>query len=425
MPRPVGQAAPLLRTGNATWSSELDWAKRATGSRTWRGSATRPAASCRSASATGPTSSRARCSARQPCGIVYLHEQDRLAARGGRGPANGFPPLRSPEIVSKLGNRTRADMQSYGRTATGTAAAADEWSSLPGRGQRGVVSTRAGRPVGGGAVRGEGVPADGAPVYEEKPALPSWRARPGRRPVLPRPGRRRRGTTPRGSGTWLYRTEGLGVHALYRATPFRSGQCGSPSSTSWASRPPHAGLGTFFVTNLQRRHVATSGRPTAAGRPRIFATSATPRPGVGSIEEPSGALKLQDVDARPGALLRLNSCRTQERQQVLTSCGTQPRRVRRSVGLRRCKACRRPSRSTPRTSAGPAMGRPGTRPRDLQARPGDHVPPAGRAPCGGRLPGEWQAVSASIGDDQSIRSAWGTTYRTLYVCYEVPTVTGR
>lgn len=239
---------------------------------------------------------------RPQCGVVYLYEKDHLRRVAAMGLANFFAPLNRPDIKALLGRKVLADFQFV-------------WSDLDGDGnvQPGEVTFSPKRITGTSMFdRTLGVQAgdfryevkkflpNGVPVYEEKhcPQMPDelgMRLSDGNYFFMAR-GAGDFVLTPEGKQVWRYPTEGRGVHALYRATPYQPSQVVAEFEVI-GCETAHAGdLGEFLVTNTNvgTWHVWTSDGLLAA---RIFRDIRDPARGAWSMREHQPGLRLENVTA--------------------------------------------------------------------------------------------------------------------------------
>ncbi len=192
---------------------------------------------------------------RQAVAVVYLEENGKVKRVAAVGCAGNFPPLRTPDVLGKLGKTPVGDCAFTWTDRNGDGLAqADEVEffndnkrpDAPGRFEESLSIDA------GGAYRYEvtGFTPAGAPIYKRvgKPAGTSllklangnWFA------IGDEPDRV---IDPAGKTVWTYPSEGWGVHALYRAKPFTPAQVVAEFDVV-GHETAHAGdLGEFLVTN--------------------------------------------------------------------------------------------------------------------------------------------------------------------------------
>lgn len=190
---------------------------------------------------------------RQAAGVVYLYENDRLRRVAALGLANGFGALRSPQIQAALKGQVIANLQFLWTDRNGDGNPQPEEVQFTPTHIRNLCAFDRTLGVQAGKWRyevQEFLP-DGAPVYVEKPCpqLPDdagWRLDNGNYFFF-------RGDdcilSPAGETIASYPTEGYGVHALFKAAPWRVDQVVAEFDVVGHETTQAGDLGEFLVTN--------------------------------------------------------------------------------------------------------------------------------------------------------------------------------
>jgi len=193
--------------------------------------------------------------AEQQCGVVHLYEKDRTRMVAAVGRADAFHPLGYADVMRDLGNVALPAWRFIwcDRNGDGKVQAAEVKLS-PSEGMYGLANFNRDLGIQGGRVRyvvKEFLP-NGAPVYEEEkyPLQGRCLVRMDNGNFFHMAGGRlleNVGYTPEGEKAWLYKTEGSGVHGLFKAEPYFDGQVVSQFGIV-GHETAHAGdLGEFVV----------------------------------------------------------------------------------------------------------------------------------------------------------------------------------
>lgn len=192
---------------------------------------------------------------RQAVGVVYREDNGKITRVAAVGSAGSFPPLRTPDVLGKLGKTPLGDCAFTWSDRNGDGGAqADEVTffndnarpDAPGRFEE-TLSIDA-----GGAYRYEvtGFTPDGVPLYArvKKPAG-GMLVKLANGTFFTAQNEPNRAVDPAGTAVWTYPSEGWGVHALYRAKPYTPAQVTAEFDVI-GHETAHAGdLGEFLVTN--------------------------------------------------------------------------------------------------------------------------------------------------------------------------------
>jgi len=192
---------------------------------------------------------------RQAVGVVYAYQQGKLKRLAAVGLAGNFPPLRTSDVLDKLGKTPLGNCSFIwsDRNDDGMPQA-DEVEfftdgarpGAPGRFEE-TLSIDA-----GDAYRYEvtGFAPNGAPLYTrvKKPAA-GMLVKLANGNFFVAANEPNRAVNPAGATVWSYPSEGWGVHALYRAKPYTPAQVTAEFDVI-GHETAHAGdLGEFLVTN--------------------------------------------------------------------------------------------------------------------------------------------------------------------------------
>jgi len=242
---------------------------------------------------------------RQQCGIVYLYENDRLRRVAAAGLANGFPPLRRPDIEALLGAQSLGGSQFVWADADGDGdVQPQEVTFSPARIRNVAYFDRTlGLQAGRFRFEVEKFLSTGAPVYRFRevpnaPDDPGIRLPDGTLVFLqnrhPSGSAAEAAYTPEGEPLWYWPTEGYGVHALYSAKPFHAGQVVAEFDVVGAETATEGDLGSFFVTstNTGTWHIWTADGLLAG---RLFRDIREPGRQAWSMPECRRGMELQDV----------------------------------------------------------------------------------------------------------------------------------
>jgi hypothetical protein len=237
----------------------------------------------------------------QSVGIVYLHEKDRLRRVAAVGSAGRFGPLRSSEILQKLGRKAIGYFEFAWSDKNGDGVPQpEEVQFFENRHSRGLGRFDHTLSIDAGSHRFEvtGFLPNGAPVYErrKKPfddgAIKTFS---GQFFVVGND-HQMAGLGQDGKAVWTHPTEGWGVHALYYARPWWPGQTVAQFGVI-GHETAHAGdLGEFFVTHSNSGiwHVWTADGFLAG---RIFRDMRGPGGRPWSMREHDRGLDLTDLTA--------------------------------------------------------------------------------------------------------------------------------
>lgn len=194
--------------------------------------------------------------AEQAVGVVYLYEKDHLRRVAAAGAAGKFPPLRTPEILEKLGKKAIGYFQFA-------------WSDLNGDERAQVDEVQffdTNKPRGGGVGRFDddlGLDAgdyrydverylpNGVPIYartKKRFSGSSVRIADGRNFLIWNHAYMG-GVTEDGKPAWTHPTEQWGVHGLTGAKPWFAGQTVAQFGVIGHETSPGGDLGEFFVTH--------------------------------------------------------------------------------------------------------------------------------------------------------------------------------
>ena len=241
---------------------------------------------------------------RQQCGVVYLDEGDAVKRVAAVGLANGFPPLRKPEIEATLGENSLNQLQFMWTDRNGDGdAQVGEVVFSPRRIESVSWFNRDLSLLGGGSLyEVERFLPGGAPVYRESKSPGDGagvRLSNGtflfmypfdkRSPLHARDAA--------GETIWSWETEGFGTHAYARAKPYHDAQMVALFDIIGVGRTRSAGgLGEFVVTNSNAGtfHVMTADGILCG---RVFRELRDPKRTGWSMREHERGMDLTDVTA--------------------------------------------------------------------------------------------------------------------------------
>jgi hypothetical protein len=192
---------------------------------------------------------------RQSVGVVYLEENGGVKRVAAVGRAGNFAPLRTPDVLGKLGKTPVGDCTFLWSDRSGDGNPQADEVEFFNDGKRAESPARFEETLSidaGGAYRYEvtGFTPAGAPIYKRvtKPAgSPALKLKNGNWFLLG--AEPNRVVDPAGKTVWTYPSEGWGVHALYRAKPYTAAQVVAEFDVV-GHETAHAGdLGEFLVTN--------------------------------------------------------------------------------------------------------------------------------------------------------------------------------
>lgn len=238
----------------------------------------------------------------QPVGIVHLQEKDRLKCVAAMGAAGQFTPLRTAEILEKLGRKPLGEVEFLwsDRSGDGTPQA-DEVEFFDMLDKRAAAVGRFDGTLGVDAsnfrYQVKEILANGVPIYERiKKAFDSRVVRmdDGRFFVVGDDGRMA-AVDAEGKASWTHPIEGWGVHALLRAKkPWFPGQVVAQFDVVGHETATEGDLGEFFVTNGNCGvwHIWTADGLLAG---RIFRDQLGPGKKPWSMREHDSGLDLTDV----------------------------------------------------------------------------------------------------------------------------------
>lgn len=193
----------------------------------------------------------------QNCAMVYLYETDHLKPAAAVGLANYFAPLQQPAMRAAFGNVVMNDYQFMWSDRNGDGQVQKDEVTLTPKVIQGLALFDESLGIGGSGYRfevKEFLP-NGAPVYEFKPAPAhgnmTYRLSDGSyyRFGTQDNGHLAAGIAPDGKVKWTYRTEGMGVHAYYSATPWQPEQVVAEFNLIGHATATAGDLGEFFVTS--------------------------------------------------------------------------------------------------------------------------------------------------------------------------------
>lgn len=358
----------------------------------------------------------------QPVGVVYLYEKDHLRRVAAVGQAGRFPPLRTSEVLKKLGRKALGD-QSFAwsdRNGDGVPQA-DEVAFFELKDRRETIScfeeTLA---VDGGPCRYEvkEILPNGVPVYERK-SKPfgenAVRTSDGGYFVIGNSSQMK-GLGADGKGLWTHPNEGWGVHALYKARPWFPGQVVAQFGVVGHETAPAGDLGEFFVThgNSGVWHLWSADGLLAG---RLFRDMRGPGAKPWSMPEHERGLDLTDVTVGQE---HFNGyfCRTREDDKYYAVAGHNHVSVVEVLGIDKFKRMGAAIEVTQE-----ALDKAMEWDRKKQARQLYEAAKVidcrqARGVTIDGNPGEWETEAARLGDDDTTFSAaYDDTY--LYVCYRV------
>ena len=240
----------------------------------------------------------------QPAGIVYLREKDRLKCVAAMGHAGGFPMLKTPEILDKLGRKALGDAGFVWSDRSGDGAPQpDEVEFFDAPDGSAVAIGRFDETLGVDSsnfrYEVKEILANGTPAYERKKKAFNSRV------VRMDDGRffvvfdnqRMAAVDADGKAAWTHPVEGWGVHAIAGAkTPWYPGQAVAQFDVIGHETATAGDLGEFFVTNTNcgTWHIWTADGLLAG---RIFQDLLGPNKKPWSMKEHDRGLDLTDVTA--------------------------------------------------------------------------------------------------------------------------------
>jgi hypothetical protein len=239
----------------------------------------------------------------QPCGIVYRYDEDHLVLAAAMGTATGFEPLKSPEMVAKLGGPQLDRMKFIWSDRNGNGAVDAEEVQLSPKPKEFRGLTKFGRDLGAqaGQIRYQVKEylANGVPIYEELefPAVFDsfglHRMTSGDFYRMGTDGKPEAGITTEGDTRWTYPNEGAGGHALYSAKPWFPAQIVSQGGYV-GHEAPGGELGEFcvFHTNAGGWNLMTSDGLLVAS---VFRDMRDPAAKPWSMSEHDRGLLLKDI----------------------------------------------------------------------------------------------------------------------------------
>lgn len=238
-----------------------------------------------------------------PCGIVYRYVDDHLELAAAMGAAMNFEPLKSPELIARLGGPQLDRMKFI-------------WSDLNGNGQvdadevqlspkpkdfRGLTRFERDLSAQAGQIRyevKEFLPS-GVPVYQESTFPPVFDSfglthlASGDFYRLGTDGKPEAGITAAGDIRWTYPNEGAGGHALYSAKPWFPAQIVAQGGYV-GHEAPGGQLGEFcvFHTNAGGWNVMTGDGLLVAS---VFRDMRDPQAKPWSMSEHQRGMMLTDI----------------------------------------------------------------------------------------------------------------------------------
>ncbi len=360
--------------------------------------------------------------ARQPVGVVYLYEKDRLRRVAAVGRAGSFDALRTPEILDKLGRKAIGDM-------------AFAWSDTSGDGnpqpdEVEFFDLGEGRHQAGRFEDSLAIDFGTACRFEVKDFLPNGAPRYVRVPKAFRDqaekladgsfflvgnDERMAAVAADGKTVWSHPAEGWGVHALYRAKPWFPGQVVAQFGVVGRETAVAGDLGEFFVThtNTGAWHIWSADGLLAG---RLFRDMRGPGARPWSMREHERGLDLSDVTVGQE---HFNGyfCRTREDNRYYVVAGHNHVSVAEVQGLERIKRLGGELKVTPADIQSAI-----TFDRQVQAR---RLYDAAKVFECRRIkekikvdgdPADWDFESARLADrDVTLSLAYDDT--TLYLCY--------
>ena len=299
-----------------------------------------------------------------PCGIVYRYVDDHLELAAAMGAAMNFEPLKSPELIARLGGPQLDRMKFI-------------WSDLNGNGQvdadevqlspkpkefRGLTRFERDLSAQAGQIRYEVKEflASGVPVYQEStfpPAFDSFgltHLASGDFYRLGTDGKPEAGITAAGDIRWTYPNEGAGGHALYSAKPWFPSQIVAQGGYV-GHEVPGGQLGEFcvFHTNAGGWNVMTGDGLLVAS---VFRDMRDPQAKPWSMSEHQRGMMLTDISLAQEHFQGY-FCRSQADGKYYAVAGHNHASVVEIQGLDQARRVQRHDRSQrPRRRALAAMG---------------------------------------------------------------------
>jgi hypothetical protein len=358
----------------------------------------------------------------QPVGIVYLHEKDRLQCVAAVGSAGAFPPLRTSEILQKLGKKAlgNADFIWSDRNGDGAPQAVEvEFFEAPNA--RASQPGRFDETLGIDALKyryevREILP-NGVPVYERKDktfASRCVRMNDNRYFVIG-DNERMAGLDAAGKPAWTHPVEGWGVQAITAAKrPWFPGQTVAQFDVIGHETTTAGDLGEFFVTdgNCGTWHIWTADGLLAG---RMFRDLLGPEKAPWSMHEHERGIDLSGVTVGQEHF-RGYFCKTREDGKFYAVAGHNHISVVEVQGLDRFKRLGGTITVTPGDVAA-AMERDRTREaRKLyESAKIIECPRQKRAFKLDGDPGEWDFTNATL-DGHNVSLAMNYDDASLYVC---------
>ena len=362
----------------------------------------------------------------QPCGIVYIYDKGRLRRVAAVGGGNGFPPLNNPDVRKKMGDKGLTAFWFTWTDRNGDEyVQADEvtlWETETPRIGIGLFNRDLGIQAGDTRYAVKEFLPNGAPVYEAR-HFPKVEGRAIYKldndtffrmapmdPNVPQAG-----ISPDGKYLWTYKTEGSGVHSLYRAKPMHPGQV--VSEFSWIGHETaHAGdLGEFVVThsNVGAWNIWTADGLLAG---RIFRDIRDPKAVAWSMRDHQRGLRLENVTAGQEHFQGY-FCRTLEDDKYYVVAGHNHASVVEVGGIDKFRRLRGTFTVTPeslRTAQAWEFDQ-----QNKQAYERGSVIDCFRSKNPVRIdgsPDDWELASAEIEGQARFRVTYDDKY--LYLCYE-------
>jgi hypothetical protein len=353
-------------------------------------------------------------------GVVYLYEKDRLRRVAALGIAGRFPPLRAADVVASLGRKPVGDFAFAWSDRNGDGKAqADEVTFLDDPGHVGMFDETLGVSAGTWRYEVKEFLPNGAPVYERR-KLPGGRKGDyglrlsngsffylgGEGPDCVR------GAD--GNLVWSYKSEGRGVHALYRAKPWHAGQVVAEFDVVGCATAHAGDLGEFLVTNGNSGiwHVWTADGLLAG---QIFRDMRGPGAAPWSMREHERGLDLTGVTAGQEHFSGY-FCRTMEDNRYYAVAGHNFTGVVEVVGIDQFKRLGGELRITPQEIAAAVdWARKAEQRKTYEAA---KIIECGRAPENVKVDGdpkEWSTENARLAD-REVSLSLGYDDRNLYVC---------
>lgn len=360
---------------------------------------------------------------RQECGVVYLYEKDHLRRVAAMGLANFFDPLRKREIITALGNSVLADYEFIWADLNGDGDAQLNEVTFAPRQIKNVGRFDETLALDAGTARYtvKEYRPDGVPVYQVERR--AW-GKEGEFGIRLEDsnyffvgGSSDDVKAPDGRVLAAYRTEGTGVHALYRASPWNSAQVVAEFDIIGKERAHAGDLGEFLMTNTNvgTWHIWTADGILAA---QVFRDIRDPHHRSWSMTENQRGLRLDDCTAGQEHFSGY-FCRSRADNKYYVVAGHNHASVVEVLGLDSFKRIHGTTRVTPESLAAAAEWERG-RQQEIAYRAAhvmDCSPLQIKVVVDGDA-GEWNFDSATMADDD-LRFRMAYDADNLYLCYDV------